>query len=208
MDEIRDLNWIYAAKDNQELKERYDRWAGEYDRTLGDLGWSGPQETVEYFARHVPATARVLDVGAGTGQVGACLKARGFTDFDALDLSPGMMEIARQRGIYANLHRMTLGERLDFESDVFGGVVASGVFTLGHAPAGSLDELARITKPGGAIAFLTRDNVFLDLGFKEKMDQLSRTGAVDSVETSPPLVVLPNEPDPLVHHVHVFRVLR
>ena len=46
---------------------------------------------------------------------------------------------------------MVMSEKLDFPSDSFDAVVTVGVLTVGHAPASSLDELVRITSPGGHI---------------------------------------------------------
>ncbi len=65
------VQWIYSSRNNQELTERYDQWAKDYDAELEqDFEWQGPQRTAEFFARHVPRTARILDAGAGTGLMG------------------------------------------------------------------------------------------------------------------------------------------
>ena len=87
------VQWVYAAKTNEELAERYDQWAAEYDRDLTEaFAWNGPQAAVEVFARHVPRHARILDAGAGTGLVGERLAASGYRNLYAMDLSLGMLE--------------------------------------------------------------------------------------------------------------------
>lgn len=48
--------------------------------------------------------ARILDVGAGTGLVGEYLKKRGFCNLDALEPSLGMLEVAKTKNVYKNLH--------------------------------------------------------------------------------------------------------
>ena len=40
------------------------------------------------------------------------------------------------------------GETLGFDTGQFDAVISIGVFTLGHAPINSFDELVRVTKPG------------------------------------------------------------
>ena len=55
---------------------------------------------------------------------------------------------------------MVMGETLGFASGVFDAVIAVGVLTLGHAPANSLDELARITKPSGYVVFTVRTDLY------------------------------------------------
>lgn len=62
------VQWVYAAKNNQELEERYDAWACESDTDLADeFEWIGPRAAVALCAKHVPPTAKILDAGAGTG---------------------------------------------------------------------------------------------------------------------------------------------
>ena len=46
------IQWVYSSKTNEELEERYDQWAGEYDADLNDrLGWIGPRPAAEESAR-------------------------------------------------------------------------------------------------------------------------------------------------------------
>ena len=141
------LQWVYAAKNNRELEARYDQWAPQYDKDLiEEFEWVSPQVAVEPFARHVAPGARILDVGAGTGLVGERRVTAGYRDLHAMDLSPGILEIAWQKNVYGKLWQMTLGERLAFATDTFDAVIGVGVFTTGHAPAHAFDEL--VQSPG------------------------------------------------------------
>ncbi len=82
------VQWIYSSRNNQELAERYDLWANDYDADLEkDFGWLGPQLAAEYFAKYVPKQARILDAGAGTGLVGEILANIGYNNLVAMDLS-------------------------------------------------------------------------------------------------------------------------
>jgi SAM-dependent methyltransferase len=201
------VQWIYTSKDNKELAERYDQWAKDYDADLDEgFGWLGPQRAVEYFAKYVPQNARILDAGAGTGLVGELLARRGYKDLVAMDLSEGMLEEARKKNAYREFHQMVMGEALDYATDSFDAVISIGVLTVGHAPASSLDELVRITRPGGYIVFSLRPDVYRDSGFKEKQDALEAEGKWKLVEASEEFQPLPKgEPD-VYHQVWIYQV--
>ncbi len=201
------VQWIYSSRDNQELAERYDQWAKDYDTDLEqDFAWVGPQRAAEVLARHVAKGARILDAGAGTGLVGKILYDLGYQDLVAMDLSQGMLEEARSKQVYQEFHQMVMGEPLGFSSDAFDAVVSVGVLTVGHAPASSLDELVRITRPGGFIAFSLRPDMYQDAGFKEKQQALEDQGLWRLTEVTDPFQPLPNgEPD-VYHQVWVYQI--
>jgi SAM-dependent methyltransferase len=208
MDRTERVQWIYSSSDNKELAERYNQWAKDYDTDLDEgFGWLGPQRAVEFFARHVPKVARILDAGAGTGLVGELLTRRSYNNLVAMDLSSGMLEEARKKNAYREFHQMVMGEPLNFATDSFGAVISVGVLTVGHAPASSFDELIRITKPGGYIVFSLRPDVYRDSGFKEKQDALESERKWKLVEVSEEFQPLPKgEPD-VYHQVWVYQVV-
>ena len=202
------IQWIYASKNEEELEERYDVWAKSYEADLDkDFGWYGPIRAVESFIRYVEKDARVLDAGAGTGLVGKLLSEAGFTNIVGMDLSLGMLEEARNKGVYTQLDQMTMGETLGYETDSFDAVVTVGVLTVGHAPVDSLDELIRITKPGGHIVYTLRPDLAEEGGYKEKHAQLEAAGLWKLAELGEPTQILPKgEPD-VYHQVYVFEIL-
>ena len=117
------VQWIYSSKDVNELQERYDVWASEYDSDLDrDFGWYGPQLAAGVLEKYAPTTARILDAGAGTGLVGKVLKEKGYSSIVAMDLSEGMLDIARKTEAYESLDQMTMGETLGYETDSFDAV--------------------------------------------------------------------------------------
>lgn len=207
MDREEKVQWIYSSRNNRELESRYDQWAKDYDADLEEgFGWLGPQRAVEYFSLYVPKEASILDAGAGTGLVGKFLAEKGYKDIVAIDLSPGMLEEARKKNVYQAFHRMVMGEQLDFSPNYFDAVISIGVLTVGHAPASSLDELLRITKPGGHIVFSLRPDVYRDNGFKQKQDGLEAEGKWKLIEVSKEFQALPEgEPD-VYHQVWVYQV--
>jgi SAM-dependent methyltransferase len=202
------VQWIYSSKDNRELEERYDVWAKDYDTDLDEgFGWLGPKKAAECFSKYVPKDARVLDAGAGTGLVGELLAQQGYTDMVAMDISKGMLDEAKKKNVYKQFDQMVMGETLDYPSDSFDAVVSVGVMTVGHAPASSLDELIRVTKPGGYIVFSLRPDVYRDSGFRQKMDGLEIEGKWKLVEEGEQFQTLPEgEPD-VYHQDWVYQVL-
>ncbi|MFC1939279.1 class I SAM-dependent DNA methyltransferase [Chloroflexota bacterium] len=208
MDRSERVQWIYSSSDNKELEERYDQWAKDYDTDLDEgFGWLGPHRAVEFFARHVPNAARILDAGAGTGLVGELLTRQGYSNLVAMDLSKGMLDEARKKNAYREFHQMVMGEPLNYATDSFDAVISVGVLTVGHAPVSSFDELVRITKPGGHIVFSLRPDVYWDSGFKEKQDSLESEGKWKLVEVSEEFQPLPKgEPD-VYHQVWIYQVI-
>ena len=201
------VQWVYSSRNNEELAERYDDWAKDYDSDLEqDFEWLGPQRAAEVFAKYVPKDGRILDAGAGTGLVGKFLSEDGYTDLVAMDLSRGMLKEARKKNVYQEFHQMVMGQPLGFSSDYFDAVVSVGVLTVGHAPANSLDELIRITRPGGYVVFSLRPDVYETGGFKEKQAELENAGKWQLTEESEKFQPLPKGEPEVYHLVWVYRV--
>ena len=200
------IQWVYSSTNNQELEDRYDQWAADYDQDLEEhFVWLSPKAAADIFVKLVPEPAKVLDAGAGTGLVGEVLAGLGYRDLVAIDLSQGMLKEARSKNVYSELRQMILGERLDFDSGLFDGVISVGVFTQGHAPAGAFDELIRVTKPGGHVVFSLRTDVHEEGGFKDKQEELEAQGKWKLVEVTEPFQPLPKgEPD-VFHQIWAYR---
>ena len=201
------VQWVYASENNEQIEERYDRWANEYDEDLeDDFGYVMPRMAAEIFERFVAKDARVLDAGAGTGLVGVELNRLGYSNLEAMDISRGMLDVAGAKNVYGALHQKVMGEPLGFETDGYDATIGVGVLTLGHAPASSLDELVRVTKPGGVIAFTLRPDVYRQNGFREKQDELAAEGKWELVDVTDEFQGMPKgEPD-VFFQVWVYRV--
>jgi len=200
------LKWIYSSIDNQELIERYNQWANDYDYDLTQkIPSRGPEYSVGFFARYAAKEAKVLDAGAGTGIVGEFLAKHGYTDLVAMDLSQGMLEEARRKNVYRELHQMVMGESLDFPTDSFDATICVGVLTVGHAPVSSFDELIRVTRPGGYIVFTLHSDMYENYGFKEKLIALESEDKWKLVEVSDRLNLMETESD-IYHQIWVYQV--
>ena len=207
MTEQNRVQWIYSSKDLNELQERYDQWASEYDMDLEQgFGWTGPALAADVFAKYVPAGARVLDAGAGTGLVGKALKEKGYGSIVAMDLSEGMLDEARKTEAYESYDQMVMGETLGYETDSFDAAISVGVFTVGHVSANGLDDLVRVVKSGGHIVYSLRPDVYEANGFREKHAELEAAGVASVVEATKPEHVLPTGEPEVEHQVWVLRV--
>ena len=204
----RRLAAAYNLDSREQLLEQYDSWATQYDADLAASGYRMPPVVAGLIVRHIPDTSvPILDAGSGTGLLGEALHVLGYSNLTALDISEGMLKVATRKGIYRETRQMALGEHLDFPTHNFDGVVAMGVLTVGHAPPSSLDELVRITIPGGVIIFSMLHQEPVESDFRREQEELERRGIWRLVEDTPYFQSLPyGEPD-VYHKAYVYRVL-
>lgn len=198
---------VYGSASRDELEAVYDRWAGEYDEDASDyFGYLGPELALERFQRYILPDARILDAGAGTGRLGKLLSDAGYENLTGFDLSQGMLEQARNLGVYQALHHMALGEKLGFADDAFDATACIGTLTTGHAPAESIDELIRVTRRKGMVVVSLNLDTYADDGIKDRIDKLIAEDKWILVEASGALKIMPvGEPD-MNHEICVFRV--
>ena len=156
------------ARNDNRLTEVYRDWAKKYDydndHVLGTV--SQPKSVNLLSTRLKDKTAKIIDVGCGTGLVGEKLKAKDFIYFDGLDISKDMLSIAKSRG-YRNLFLGSLNKQLPVLDDAYDAAMCIGVFTHGHVSSDGFNELCRIVKPGGYVCFTINEGVFEEYGFKE-----------------------------------------
>ena len=177
------LRRAYAVVTTEDGQQLYQDWAATYDATmLEGLGYLTPRLVAEALAQHLMALdAPVLDVGCGTGLVGAEAAELGYTTLDGLDLSVAMMTVAAQRGVYRHLLEGDLTQPLPMASRAYAAVVCAGTFTSGHVDASCLDELVRILRPGGWLVCTVHHAVWEPLGFAAGFIRLVDAGALAPV---------------------------
>ncbi|KAK3746638.1 hypothetical protein QZH41_012845 [Actinostola sp. cb2023] len=150
---------------------------------------------------------KVIDAASGTGILGRTLKDHGYTDVDALDICPGMLNESREKGIYKNLICAAIcDQRIDeIETGSYDGLTCGASFTVGHIKPHGFNEILRFVKPGGVICFSMRVDVYdgQGFGYKEKMDELSTAGMWEFKEKTETLYY-PNAAVKQWHTCYIF----
>lgn len=201
------LGAVYAARSAEEIASLYDRWAESYDAEMAKVGYRHPSICLALLARHLPrGSAPLLDAGAGTGLMGEWLAIMGYPQLEALDISEGMLQVARRKNCYAKLHALALGDELPFADGTYSGIVSSGVFSTGHVGAEALPELIRVCARGG-IMVLTVKGTLWDGGFSAAVEQLSQQGRIAIREVTEPYVSMPGEAATTPSRGVVLRIL-
>jgi ubiquinone/menaquinone biosynthesis C-methylase UbiE len=176
------LGDVYGAKDASAVAALYDKWAATYDAEMAKAGYRHPSIALALLARHLPKGAQpLLDAGAGTGLIGQWLQIMGYRQVEALDISEGMLAVARLKNCYSAFHVLALGGALPFGDGYFAGVISAGVFTTGHVGPEGLDELARICAKGGVIV-LTVKGTLWDGGFAAHVAKDKRVTVAELTE--------------------------
>ncbi|XP_048374408.1 methyltransferase-like protein 27 [Sphaerodactylus townsendi] len=171
----RRVSAVHHENDSEEQLHFYDGWAPEYEQDVITLQYQAPRLAASCLASVFQgslADVLVLDVACGTGLVAQELQAKGFCRFHGLDGSWGMLEHARQKGLYQELNLCRLDqEALPAPSGFYDAVTIVGALSEGQVPTSVIPELLRVTKPGGFLCLTTRDNQS-NLRYKSQMQQL------------------------------------
>ena len=166
---------LREEKNDEKIKFVYEEWAQNYDSDNDHLlGTVSQPQCVKLVAKELEdKNAEMIDIGCGTGLVGEHLKAFGFKNFDGIDISEKMLEIAKTRG-YRKLLLGSLNKDLPIYNNTYDVTFCVGVFTHGHVKSDRVSELLRITKPGGLICFTVNEGVYEEYGFKNTIYQYEK----------------------------------
>lgn len=173
-----------------EAQSLYDDWAKTYDTDMNEQGqnYAGPAVAAAYVLKSLGTTTidpnvEILDAGCGTGLVGTFLAKVGAKNIDGVDLSPGMLDIARQTGVYRSLKTTDLSQPLAEKDDSYDVVVCIGTFTQSHVGPDAAAELIRLTKPGGFLIFTVLETIWKTEGFEAKVAELVDAGKAKLVSS-------------------------
>lgn len=185
------LDRVFAASSTQESRALYDEWANTYDSDMTLHDFTAPKLVAEAVARglklnHISdqplAGQRIVDAGCGTGLVGIELAKLGAKDIDGLDLSEGMLDVAKKTGVYGALKITDLTKRIDAGDGAYDALTCCGTFTHGHLGPEPLQEFVRIVKTGGVVVATVLDSHWSEKGFEAEVDRLVKEGSVEVVE--------------------------
>ncbi len=147
---------IGESLDKDMVARAYDRWAPVYDLVFGPVFERGRRASIAAAER---VGGRILEVGVGTG-ISLPDYARTNRIF-GIDISEAMLRKARERVAELKLHHVEGlavmdAQQLEFPDGSFDVVVAQYVVTAVADPEATLDEFARVLRPGGEIILLSR----------------------------------------------------
>jgi phosphatidylethanolamine/phosphatidyl-N-methylethanolamine N-methyltransferase len=145
-----------ADLDKQTVTKAYERWAPVYDLVFGAVFERGRNAAIAAAER---LGGRVLEVGVGTG-----ISLPNYSKacrLSGVDISEPMLRKAQERVAELGLSNVEGlwvmdAEHLTFPDGSFDVVVAQYVITTAPNPEATLDEFARVLKPGGEIVLVSR----------------------------------------------------
>lgn len=125
--------------------------AQDYAAYLEQVGL--PLFSAALDAARVTDGTRFLDAGCGAGLLALLAHLRG-AEVSALDASPALLEIARERIPAADMREGDL-EALPFEDGSFDGVAVVNSLFYARDMQGAVRELRRVSRPGGRVVLTT-----------------------------------------------------
>lgn len=139
------------------VRETFDGYADGFEQHLvHKLGYQAPEQLAQALRGALgpdPQTLTVLDLGCGTGLFGEAISGL-KRSLVGVDLSPRMVEKARQRQIYDDL---VVGDVLDYLAETENGrfdlIAAVDVFIYVGNLLPVFEHASRILAPGGWLAF-------------------------------------------------------
>jgi phosphatidylethanolamine/phosphatidyl-N-methylethanolamine N-methyltransferase len=147
-----------ADIDKNSVERAYALWAPVYDLVFGAVFDAGRRASIAAAEEACgPAGGRILEVGVGTGI--SLPDYQRINRLVGVDLSEPMLRKAHQRVVERKLSNVEAlavmdAERMALPDRSFDVVVAQFVITAVPNPEATLDEFARVIKPGGEIVLV------------------------------------------------------
>lgn len=127
-------------------------------------------------------SAKVLDVGAGTGLCGQVLHELGFSHIDAIDGSAMSLELSKARGVYQHIYPEVLvkGEKIEsLPESTYDALVSAGAFYPGLMDAEVLRSLLYCMKKGGKMIIVSSHHGDEGDGMRQTLKQMESEGLVE-----------------------------
>ena len=125
------------------VRALFDKYAERFDHHLVRLGYRVPGLVRRVLTQSAPVSGPVLDLGCGTGLLALTCKDLAPCDWVGVDLSPRMLDAARSKTLYAELHEADLLTFLGSETRIFPLILAADVLCY----FGPLTPLLRAVQP-------------------------------------------------------------
>ena len=152
----------------------WDRFAGVYD-LAESINGSVYTEMRDITRRRIPAGAKVLDCGAGTGELSLAASDNADSVL-CTDLSKNMLKQAQRKARALGADNIEFAARNIFDlqdpDDTYDVVIAGNVLHLLTNPQGAVKEMYRVLKPGGKLllpTFTNKNSARLLIGIYKKL---------------------------------------
>lgn len=127
------------------------------------------------------ASDTLLDVGCGVGIGPVYLAERCGCHVVGVDITPRMLERARERAERHGVTGLTAFRAADmhalpFADQQFDAAIAESVLTFSPAKTAVINELARVVRPGGMVVFT--EAIWIKLPPEDKRDFMARAGGM------------------------------
>ncbi|MGH8307870.1 MAG: methyltransferase domain-containing protein [Gammaproteobacteria bacterium] len=144
------MGMVNLSKERDPIRKEYARLAPEYDTRWSFYIEATTRATLARLSAH--RTARILDVGCGTGILLQRLTQKlPQATLVGIDPVPEMLAVARTRVSPSTELREAWVEELPFEDNKFDVVVSCNMFHYVRQPVSALMEMSRVLRPGGEL---------------------------------------------------------
>ncbi|KAF4467305.1 hypothetical protein FALBO_5809 [Fusarium albosuccineum] len=176
---------IYSLTSVDHARSVYDEWAKTYNTELAQKNqdYVAPATAATYVAKAlgtptIDKNVEILDAGCGTGLVGEFLARLGAKKIDGVDLSPGMLDEARELGAYRSLDVTDLSRPLAVKDSSYDVVTCVGTLTQAHVGPEAISEFVRVVKPGGYIVATVIQEIWQSGGYESHVKNLFDQGKI------------------------------
>lgn len=171
-DDTFDLADAYSVSSPDDNRRLYAAWATTYESDfLAGHGYVYHESVVATLLERGRPTGPVLDVGCGTGVVGAELRRHGVPVIDGVDISSEMLAVAATKrhdddtAVYRSLIEADLTTTTTLRRAEYAAIVSAGTFTHGHLGPDPIGELLGLAAPGAVFVLGVNADHFAAAGF-------------------------------------------
>ena len=104
---------------NREIRNFYDKWSNEYDKTLNEWNYKAPKQAALILKKYSIKKPRfLLDLACGTGLFAQEIR-KIYPDIicDGTDISKKIINVSLQKGIYRNLYLSSFEKNIKSDND-------------------------------------------------------------------------------------------
>ena len=151
---IEDTIWGASYGSLAAVQAAFDRFGPEYHEAI--LASGVPALAAEALRPHLDAEAQGIDFGCGSGVLGIALQKLGVVPpLDGIDLSPVMLDLARETGCYRHLQRANLlvPEECSALPGLYDFAITVGLIGDYVPYYLALPHIVSTVRPGGCIGF-------------------------------------------------------